>query len=111
MMRMMMMMMMMMVMMLWPQLPRWPPWWQRAVAGLHAGIACGPRRGPSFLRAFPLETATADADHCAKMAKLFGSCGRGRENHRFLIKILLKSIDFERRAGSGAAGDRKVNGF
>ena len=102
---------MMMVMMLWPQLPRWPPWWQRAVAGLHAGIACGPRRGPSFLRAFPLETATADADHCAKMARLFGSCGRGRENHRFLIKILLKSIDFERRAGLGEAGDRKIIDF
>ena len=27
------------------------------------------------------------------------------------MKILFKSIDFERRAGSGAAGDRKVNGF
>ena len=29
----------------------------------------------------------------------------------FLIETLQKSIDFERRAGSGAAGDRKVNAF
>ena len=35
----------------------------------------------------------------------------GSKRQRLLIKILSKSIDFERRAGSGAAGDRKVNGF
>ena len=29
----------------------------------------------------------------------------------FIVKILWRNIDFERRAGSGAAGDRKVNGF
>ena len=44
-------------------------------------------------------------------AGLFGSCSRGRENHRFFIKILLKSIDFEGRAGSGSAGDGKIIDF
>ena len=38
-------------------------------------------------------------------------CGRGSKNLRFSFKIHLKSIDFESRAGSGAAGDRKINDF
>ena len=37
--------------------------------------------------------------------------GRGSRSQRFLIKILSKSIAFERRVGSAAAGDRKVNDF
>ena len=35
----------------------------------------------------------------------------GSKNHRFSFKFLLKSIDFESRAGSGAAGDRKIIDF
>ena len=35
----------------------------------------------------------------------------GSKNHRFPFKFLLKSIDFESRAGSGAAGDRKIIDF
>ena len=37
--------------------------------------------------------------------------GWGSKNHRFSFKFLLKSIDFESRAGSGAAGDRKIISF
>ena len=35
----------------------------------------------------------------------------GSKNHRFPFKFLFKSIDFESRAGSGAAGDRKTIDF
>ena len=34
-----------------------------------------------------------------------------RKSHRFLIESILKSIDFERRAGSGESGDRKTIDF
>ena len=37
--------------------------------------------------------------------------GRGSKNHRFSLKFLLKNIDFESRAGSGGAGDQKINDF
>ena len=37
--------------------------------------------------------------------------GQGSKSQRLFIKIFQKSIDFERRAGSGAAGDRKTIDF
>ncbi len=50
------------------------------------------------------------APHGSSMPGRVGS-GRGSKNHRFSFTFLLKHIDFESRAGSGAAGIEKPSIF
>ena len=60
------------------------------------------------VKAFLKETY---GDGRARAGTRWVGSGRGPKSQRFSITNLSKIIDFERRAGSGAAGDRKVNGF